>query len=207
VAVPLAINGVARLSYPVPDPRAQLFGEQAAQEVFARPSEAVVDAELEKNSRFDPSLGADGATSQSRYYFLLSRERYRRAKGSRYAADRALSRRVELLELGSWFSPASLLSLSLAELAGGGPGERVRFAERAERFRVQLEEFVGSRVLANEPSFREPEQWPKLSRVPPSSPSAALVSSILFVLIAVGIAFAGSARIAKGSLAPTKEDA
>jgi ABC-2 type transport system permease protein len=207
VAVPLAVNGLARLSYPVPDPRAQLLGEQAAQEVFARPSEAVIDAELERNSSFDPSLGTDGATSQSRYYFLLSRERYRRAKGARYAADRALARRVELLELASWLSPASMLSLSLSELAGGGPGERVRFTERAERFRVQLEEFVGARVLANEPSFQQPERWPALSRVPPSSPAAALAASVLFILLSIGLAAAGAGRMKKGSLAPTKEDA
>lgn len=207
VAIPLAMAGVARVTYPPPDPRAQLLGEQAAEDVFARPSDVIVDAELARDRRFDPGLGTDAATSQSRYYFLLSRERYRRAKGARFAADRALSRRVELQQLASWLSPASALSLSLAELSGGGPGERVRFAERAERFRQQLEEFVGARVLANEPAFTEPEAWPKLSRVPPSSRTSALVASLLYLLTALAFTITGGLAVARGSLAPTKEDA
>ena len=166
-----------------------------------------MEAELARDPRFDPSKAIDGATSQSRYYFLLSRERYRRAKGARYAADRALSRRVELEELASWLSPSSVLSMALAELAGGGPGERVRFAERAERFRLQLEQFVGQRVLANEPAFTKPEEWPRLSRIPPASPTVAFVATVAFLFAAIGCAIAGALALARGSLAPTKEDA
>jgi hypothetical protein len=207
VAIPLAVNGLARLAYPPPDPRAELMGEQAAQEVFARPSDAIVEAEVARDPRFDPSLGADGPTSQSRYYFLLSRERHRRAKGARYAAERAMARRIELVELASWVSPASMLSLSLSRIAGGGPSERIRFGQRAEDHRLELERFVGERVIANEPSFGEPERWPDHAGAGARSHSAALAASGAFLALSALLALAAALAVSRGSLAPTKEDA
>lgn len=206
VAVPLAVNNVVQLAYPPPDPRPGLQGEQAAAEVFNRPSESIVETEVERDPRFDPDFAADAATSQMRYYFLLSRERYRRAKGARHAADRALTRRVELAEIASLLTPPSVLSAALSDLAGAGPSERISFAEDAEAYRAGLERFVGERVLADEPVFSDANVWPTFERSPAAIGRRPAVAALLFVLLSLGCAFAGGLRLARGSPAPTKED-
>jgi ABC-2 type transport system permease protein len=206
VAIPLSMSGLGRLAYPPPDPRAELEGEQAAADVFARPAESIVRAEVERDPRFDPDLAADAATSQARWYFLLSRERYRRALGARHASARAASRRAELASIGSWLSPSSMLAASIADLAGAGPAEPFAFAEAASDYRADLERFVGDRLLANERAFTDGERWPSLARIPPSRAGRGIVASLAFVALAALLIVAASVHLRRGSLEPTKGD-
>jgi ABC-type transport system involved in multi-copper enzyme maturation permease subunit len=207
VAVPLAMSAIVRAAYPMPDPRARLDGELAAQDVFQRPSAAILDEQAEKDRALDPSLGKDGISIQNRYYMLLSRERYHRAKAARYEEETALLHRVELAEISAWLSPATIISNAMAALADTTPHERIDFAKDGDRYRANLEAFVRDRVVANENRFQDAEAWPRFVRVLEPDRVPSLVAAALFFLLgAIAIVVAG-AIFDRMELAPTREDA
>jgi hypothetical protein len=209
VALPLATSGLVRSAYPLPDPRARLEGELAAQDVFSRPSSAVLDREAERDPKLDPSLGQDGASIQNRYYMLLSRERYRRAKGARHEEERVLEQRAELALVLLWTSPPTIVSFALAELAGTGPSERRDFLDDSDAHRAEVERFVRDRVIANERAFdrSSADRWPRLERPDRSSALTALCAGLGFLTLGFVVAFLAGSWMDRKELAPTREDA
>lgn len=207
VAIPLGTGAIVRSAYPLPDPRGKLDGEQAAADVFQKPSSAAIDREAEKDPQLDPSKGTDGISIQNRYYMLLAKERLRVAKGARNEEDRALRSRAELAEIALWLSPSTIAAASLSALAATGPRERLDFVKDAELHRAKVESFTRDRVLANEKKFAGADEWPKFVRLDRSQATTAIAASILFVLLAVLIAGAAAAKFERIELWPTKEDA
>jgi hypothetical protein len=209
VALPLASSGLVRTAYPLPDPRARLEGELAAQDVFSRPSSAVLDREAERDPKLDPSLGQDGTSIQNRYYMLLSRERYRRAKGARHEEEQVLEQRAELAEILLWSSPPTIVSFALAELAGTGPRERGEFLEDGDAYRAAVERFVRDRVVANERAFDQSsaDRWPRLDRPDRRSSLTALGAGLAFLILGIVVAVVAGAWMDRKDLAPTREDA
>jgi ABC-2 type transport system permease protein len=207
VAIPLAMGGVVRAAYPMPDPRARLDGELAAQDVFQKPSPAILDEQAEKDRALDPSLAVDGISSQNRYYLLLSRERLHRAKAARYEEETALGHRIELAEITVWLSPATIVSRALAGLASTTPSERIDFAADGEHYRERLERFVRARVVNNETHFEDAGAWPRFARAQSPDVAAALGAGLAFLLFGAALVFAAAAVFDRLELAPTREDA
>lgn len=207
VAIPLSGSALARSSYPDPDPRARLAGEQGAEDLFTRPSEGVVAAEVTKDPSLDPEQAQDGAFSQMRYDFLLMRERLRRKRGARSAEERVLHRRAELLEIASWMSPTSIVANALAGLAGTRPSERTSFTKDAEVYRTEVAALVRADILERRAALGEAGRFPSSNRLPTKSADAAQIASVLFAAAGIGLLLFGARRIARGGLAPTKEDA
>lgn len=207
VAVPLGSAALTRAAYPMPDPRGRLDGELAAADVFQRPSSAVLDREVEKDPPLDPSLGTGGISTQNRYYFLLSRERYHRAKGARFEEDGALTKRVELSEIAQWLSPSTIVAAALADLAGSTPQERLEFGRDADRYRARVEALVRERVVANEDRFENAREWPRFTRSPHTGALFSFAAGLAFVVAALALLFGGAALFDRLELAPTREDA
>lgn len=207
VAIPLGTAAIVRSAYPLPDPRGKLDGEQAAADVFQKPSAAALDREAEKDPALDPSKGKDGISIQNRYYMLLAKERLRVAKGARHEEDRALRSRAELAEIALWLSPSTIAAASLSALAATGPRERLNFIQDAELHRAKVETFVRDRVVANEAKFADARAWPKFVRPDRSEAKTAIAASILFAVLGAVIALAAAAKFERLELWPTKEDA
>ncbi len=207
VAVPLGAAAIVRTSYPLPHPRAKLDGEQAAADVFQKPSAAAIDREAEKDPEMDPSKGTDGISMQNRYYMLLSRERLRVAKGARFAEERVLRERAELSEIASYLSPSTLVAGALSELAATGPTERLDFASDAERHRARVDDFVRGRVLGNETRFARAEEWPRFVRPDRRDATSAWIAAVLFSVLALALFAYTALRFESMELNPTREDA
>jgi ABC-type transport system involved in multi-copper enzyme maturation permease subunit len=197
LAIPVSASSLVRLATPEPDPRARLIGEQAAAEVYARPSAAVLAAELERRPMLAPDRGTDGATSQNRTYLLLAAERHRRFEGARFAETRRSAEQADLLSWARWLSPITVATGALAELGGTGPSERIEQTRDAERFRKLLLDFVTTRVIANEGALPDPDQWPVIDRRPRTDVAGALLAALALSLSAVaamGMALIAGAR-------------
>lgn len=207
VAIPLGTAAIVRTSYPLPHPRAKLDGEQAAADVFQKPSAATIDREAERDPALDPSKGTDGISVQNRYYLLLSRERLRVAKGARFAEDRVLRERAELAEIAGYLSPSTIVAAALSELAATGPTERIDFTLDAELYRTRMDNFVRERVLANETKIQRAEEWPRFSRPERASAHAVWIATAIFVLLAAMLFGFTAVRFESMELNPTREDA
>lgn len=207
VAVPLAGSAAARLSYPEPDPRLRLAGDQAADDVLARATEGIVAAEAAKDPALDPEDALDGPSSQMRYDFLLLRERLRRKRGAAAADERMLQRRAEVLELTSWLSPSSIVAGALGALGGTRPSERITFASDAEKHRAAVEAFVRKDVIDGRETLGRADRFPRIERNPPVSSKPAWWATGIFAVLGVLMLVFVSQRLDRGPLAPTKEDA
>lgn len=207
VAVPLTTSATARVVYRAPDPRLQLAGEAAADAVFTRATDGIVEAEVEKDPEMNPETASDGATSQARYDFLLMREQLRRKRGARYASTKTLADRAELLEVGAWASPVSIVTNALASLGGTLPSERLRFADDSAAYRDSIEKFVRAEILDERSVLSNADRFPRAFRRPQHDIMPAITAIVLFLIGGAFLTVWGAGRLDRRSIAPTKEDA
>ncbi|CAN0561628.1 unnamed protein product, partial [Laminaria digitata] len=150
VVIPLASSALGQLTYPDPDPRAELEALQASQELADKDAERWVQAEINKSPNLDPERAIDGVESNLRFDLLLSRAQLRRNTGARYASKQALQRRAELARLAAYLSPSTIVSHGLASLGEADPEARSRFEARATDYQSQLDLHAAQRLQAHD---------------------------------------------------------
>jgi len=205
VVIPLAASALGQLTYPDPDPRAELEALQASQELADKDAERWVQAEVKKSPNLDPEDAIDGVESNLRFDLLLSRAQLRRNAGARYASKQALQRRAELARLAAYLSPSTIVSHGLASLGEADPEARSRFEARAAQYQSQLDLHAAQRLQAHDTKVGTLKAWPPADAKAKPDRWPSFVGIVLLWAISLGALLAARQRLTRGAIDPGSE--
>ncbi len=205
IILPLALSVLGQLSYPDPDPRAELEALQVSKDLAQEDAQRWVDQELARAPNLDPEDAIDGVESNLRFDLLLARAQVRRSRGARHASALALRRRAELARISAYLSPSTLVSHGLAALADTDPEARIRFSKRAGAYLSQLDKKAAAPLLKNSVARADLKDWPVFDSTPDRDTTPTGLGILLLNLVAAFSLVLAGLRLYRGPIDPSSE--